>query len=165
MDHPTQNPSESTAPRHEMSDAAPWPVLIFIVSLVATLMLVHLAGWGALQFLQRGAETDNREVFPVHPLAGTMRSNPPGPLLEPEPSRDVLPRVDLLEVREREQSLIGEHAWGWADSSHQFARIPVDQAINLAVEHGLPEVLPATQPSARPSALPASTLHGPGGVP
>ncbi len=50
----------------------------------------------------------------------------------------MLPHVDLAEVQAREQALIGEHAWGWVDSSHQFARIPVQQAMNLAVKQGLP---------------------------
>jgi hypothetical protein len=165
MEHPNPNPPESAPVGHEIRDAAPGPILLFAVCLVATLALVHLVGWGALRFLQHGQNTESRLVFPNHPLSLAMKTDPPEPRLEPEPSRDVLPHVDLAEVQAREQALIGEHAWSWVGSSRQFARIPVQQAMNLAMKQGLPTILPATQPSAQPFAPPASALHGPGGVP
>jgi hypothetical protein len=77
----------------------------------------------------------------------------------------VLPEADLAEVQAHEQLLIGDRAWGWSDSTHQFARIPIQEAMNLAVQHGLPNVLPATQPGSQPTGAPASALHGPGGIP
>ncbi len=52
MEHPNPNPPESAPVGHEIRDAAPRPILIFAVCLVATLVLVHLVGWGALRFLQ-----------------------------------------------------------------------------------------------------------------
>jgi hypothetical protein len=165
MEHPNQNPPESEPVGHEIRDAAPLPIFIFAVSLVATLVLVHLVGRGALNWLQRNQDAEDRIAFPTHPLSRTMATFPPGPRLEPEPSHDVLPNVDLVEVQTRERALIGQHAWGWVDSSHQFARIPIEQAIKMAVAQGLPNVLPATQPSAQPFMPPASALHGPGGVP
>ncbi len=133
MEHPNPNPPESVSVRHEVRDAAPLPILIFAVSLVATLVLVHLVGLGALNWLQRNQDAEDRIAFPTHPLSGTMSAFPPGPRLEPEPSHDVLPNVDLVEVQTRERALIGPHAWGWLDSSRQFARIPIEQAIKIAV--------------------------------
>jgi hypothetical protein len=165
MEHPNPNPPESASADHETSDAAPRPILIFVVALIATLVIVHYAGWGVLHYLERNQDTDNRITFPIHPLSAAMPSVPPDPRLQPEPSHDVFPPADLAEVKAREQSLIGPKAWGWVDSSHKFARIPIEQAINMAVEHGLPTTLPATQPSTQPFMPPASALHGPGGVP
>ena len=46
-------------------------------------------------------------------------------------------------------------AWAWVDPSHQFARIPIQQAIDLAVEHGL-----AGRPS-RNTAIAPSSCHPP----
>ncbi|MGA2441197.1 MAG: hypothetical protein ABSH08_09565 [Tepidisphaeraceae bacterium] len=165
MEHPNPNPPESAPMGHELRDAAPLPILIFAVSLVVTLVLVHLVARGALNLLQSNQDAADRIAFPTHPLSGVMPTVPPEPRLEPEPSHDVLPRVDLVEVQARERALIGQHAWGWVDSSHQFVRIPIEQAMKLAVEHGLPNVLPATRPSTQPFMPPASALHGPGGVP
>jgi len=164
MEHPKLNHSE-TAVGHELRDVRPRPVLIFAVSLLAALVAVQWLAWKSLLFLQRYEDSQNQINFPAHPLSAVMPTIPPDPRLEPEPSHDVLPLADLTEVKTREQALIGPNAWGWADSSHHFARIPVQQAIDLAVEHGLPDILPATQPSAPPFMPPASAFHGPGGVP
>jgi len=164
MEHPKHNHPEAGV-GHELSDAAPRPVLIFALSLLAALAAIQWIGWKSLIALQRHEDAQNQIDFPANPLSAVMPDVPPDPRLEPEPSHDVLPLADLTDVKTREQALIGPNAWGWVDSSHQFARIPVQQAIDLAVRHGLPEFLPATQPSAPSSMPPASALHGPGGVP
>jgi hypothetical protein len=164
MEHPKHNHPESTV-GHELRDTTPRPVFIFALSLLAALVVIHWVGWKSLVLLQRHEDAQNQIDFPANPLSEAMPAVPPDPRLEPEPSRDVLPRADLIEVKTREQALIGPSAWGWMDSSHQFARIPLQSAIDLAVQNGLPDVLPATQPSAPPSMPPASALHGPGGVP
>jgi hypothetical protein len=164
MEQPKHKSSEA-AVGHELRDATPRPVFIFAVSLLAALAAVQWLGWKSLLFLQRHEDIKNQADFPTHPLAAVMPSIPPDPRLEPEPSHDVLPLADLTRVKAREQALIGPGAWGWNDSSHQFARIPVQQAIDLAVENGLPNVLPASQPSAAPFMPPASAARGPGGVP
>lgn len=165
MTHPTHNPPESSSAKHETRDAGAGPLVLFAIALVVTLIIVHWVGWGAYRWLTGSTETENRQTFERHPLSEAMPAVPPDPRLEPEPSRDALPRADLLEVQTRERALLGDQTWGWVDSTHQFARIPLAQATNLAVERGLPLTLPATQPSAPPSMPPASSLHGPGGVP
>jgi hypothetical protein len=165
MTHPAHNPPESGPPGHETGDPPPLPVVIFVAALIVTLVLVHLVGWGAYRWLQEDRELRNHANFPPSALAAEMPAVPPDPRLEPEPSRDVLPRVDLQEVQAKERAMIGQNNWGWLDSSHQFARVPLQQAMDMAVEHGLPEALPATQPSQGPFMPPASALHGPGGVP
>jgi hypothetical protein len=164
MEHPKHNHSEA-AIGHETRDARPLPVFIFAIGLLATLVLVEWLAWNSLRFLQRYEDSHNRVYLPAHPLSALMPIVPPDPRLQPEPSHDVLPPADLARVRAEEQAKIGPSAWGWVDPSHQFARIPVQEAIDLAVKQGLPEVLPATQPSAPSSMPPASAPHGPGGVP
>jgi hypothetical protein len=163
MEHPSQNRPESARAAHEMTDASARPIFIFGVVFLIALGLIYLLGWAAYIRLERAQSEELGLEYPTDPLPA--RSVPPEPRLEPEPSHDTLPRADLMDVKRREDFLIGEHAWAWADSSHRFARIPVQEAIDLAVERGLPTVLPATQPSNQPFMQPASALHGPGGVP
>jgi hypothetical protein len=165
LKQPSPVPPESAAHGYEVRDAAPRPILIFAIGLIATLVLVHIIGWWAYVWLEQSHKTEMGSQFPFHPLSAQTNAPPPDPRLEPEPSHDVLPRVDLAEVRAHEQAMIGPDAWGWVDSNHQFARIPLRDAIELAVKNGLPNILPATQPSAGPFMPPASALHGPGGVP
>jgi hypothetical protein len=165
MERPVPNPPELISARHETRDAAPRPILFFMGSLILTLVAIHLIGWKALRWLQHRQDAANRITFPANPIADAMPTAPPDPRLQPEPSHDVLPEADLAEVQAHEQLLIGDRAWGWSDSTHQFARIPIQEAMNLAVQHGLPNVLPATQPGSQPTGAPASALHGPGGIP
>jgi hypothetical protein len=141
-------------------DAAPLPVLIFAISLLVTLVIVLWIGRMALDYIER-----REPMFLGHTLANVLSKAPPEPRLEPEPSHDEMPGADLKAVEARERAMIGPDAWRWVDGSHQFARIPVQQAIDLAVARGLPNTLPATQPSSLPVMPPASAVHGPGGVP
>ena len=150
---------------HELRDASPRPVFIFAISLLAVLVFVHWLAFKSLRFLESYEDAQYSAAYPANPLSRQMPGIPPDPRLEPEPSHDQLPIVDLHAVQSRQQSLIGPSAWGYVDSSHQFARIPIQQAIDLAVTRGLPDVLPATQPSAPPGEPPASAAHGPGGMP
>ena len=157
-----QIPPESLSAGYEVRDVRPRPMLLIAVGFIVGLALAHLVGLGVLLWLDRNQSMANAQLFPPHPLS-TM-AVPPGPLLEPEPGHDVLPKVDLADVQARENALIGPANWGWTDAKHQFARIPITDAIDLAVKNGLPSVLPATQP-ARSFMPPTSALHGPGGVP
>jgi hypothetical protein len=165
MENPIPSPSETSHGRHELRDAWPRAILIFAISLLATLVLVHLVGQEVLNLLQRSQDADNALLFPAYPLGKWISHTPPNPRLQPEPSHDVLPHADLVDVQSQEQAFIGPESWSWVDSSHQFARIPLQQAIDLMVENGLPEILPATRPTIQPFMPPASALHGPGGIP
>jgi hypothetical protein len=161
MEHPKPNPPEAPAIGHELTDAGPLPILLFALSLIAMLVIVHFLSLHALRYVEHNVASNMGQVgAPLVPPPP-----PPDPRLEPEPSRDVLPRADLIAVQARERALIDDHAWAWVDSNHHFARIPIQQAIDLAVAQGLPTLLPATQPSNQPFMPPASALHGPGGVP
>jgi hypothetical protein len=155
-------PPESLSAGYEVRDVRPRPMLLIALSFIVGVAVVHLIGIGVLLWLDRDQAMTNLQLFPPNPIATT--TTPPGPLLEPEPAHDVLPKVDLAEVRARENALIGPSNWDWADANHRFARIPISDAIDLAVKNGLPSVLPATQPT-RSFMPPASALHGPEGVP
>jgi hypothetical protein len=150
---------------HELRDAALLPILLFAICLAATVILFHWLAWRSLRFLEYHEDTQYIAAFPANPLLSKLPNDPPDPRLEPEPSHDQLPLIDLQSVRARESSLLGPHSWGYVDPAHRFARIPLQQAMDMVVDRGLPTVLPATQPSAPPGQPPASAVHGPGGIP
>lgn len=150
---------------YEVRDARAPVLLFFGIGIVAVTAVCHLAAWDVLKWSAHREERENAVAFPASPLYNVIPTRPPEPTLEPEPHHDVLPRGDLEEVRARQRSIIGPDALGWADPDHRFARIPLDRAIDLAVNNGLPTTLPATQPTTQPFMPPASALHGPGGVP
>jgi hypothetical protein len=117
--------------------------------------------WGVFRFF--AAKQEKREE-PVPPMvAANLRRTPSGPRLEPDP---LAPR---RAARAREDAVLG--SYGWVDPNAGVARIPIDRAMELLVERGLPPskpMLPATPmltpgPAAgsrktapRPEPLPAS---------
>jgi len=64
----------------------------------------------------------------------------PNPLLEDNTSNT----TDIMAVRQHETAVLT--STGWADDKHTFAHIPIEKAIDLLVERGLPKtgaVIPA----------------------
>ena len=56
--------------------------------------------------------------------------------LPPEPRLQVSPARDLQEMRAREDEVL--HSYGWVDRQAGIVRIPIDRAIDLLAERGLP---------------------------
>ena len=160
---PSPTSPESQRRGFEIHDASVRGLFIFAVCLVLAVGIIHAAAYWAYRATVRGEERRNVEAFPVGPLERTIPTRPPEPTLEPEPHHDILPRADLEEVRARQRAIIA--TWGWADAEHRFARIPVEEAMEMAVSKGLAVTLPATQPTTQPFMPPASAMHGPGGMP
>src|SRR5262249_51448205 len=56
--------------------------------------------------------------------------------LPPEPRLQTNPRQDLSDLRSQEDQILG--SYGWVDKNAGTVRIPIDQAMKLALERGLP---------------------------
>ena len=75
-------------------------------------------------------EIAGRQV-PPPPLAGARENPlPPAPRLETSPARE------LAALRERENAVLS--AYAWVDRAKGIAEVPVDRAIEIAIEKGLP---------------------------
>jgi hypothetical protein len=76
-------------------------------------------------------------------LAGSDANEgvPPSPMLEaqplpPEPRLQANPMLDLKKYRAAEEIELG--SYGWADKPNGVVRIPVERAMELVLERGLP---------------------------
>jgi hypothetical protein len=117
---------EQAGRRREVSDVPVRPIATFAVGLVIlTGVVVLLTGWLLNYFAARRAELD----VPASPLAVTQEK-PPEPRLEV-----VLDQV-LREVRADEDALL--HSYGWVDRQAGIIRIPIERAMSLLTERGLP---------------------------
>ena len=109
---------------------------------------------------RRSRAPPSRDLLPLRYLAqGDGTTSPPAlDTLLPEGTRiQARPAEDLKELREQEYHLIREY--GWVDRQARIARIPVDRAMRLLLERGLP----ARQQD--PASAPAPAAPAPTDVP
>ncbi len=81
--------------------------------------------------LDRGRAAD-----PPPPLLPEARQRP----LPPEPRLQVSPERELREMRAEEERVLS--SYGWVDEAGGIARVPVERAIDLVLEFGLPTPVP-----------------------
>lgn len=126
MDKKDVHAGDQNGHAHEKTDVQIRPLVIFGIGLAALTVIALLAMWLTFDRLQaRGAA----KAIPAPPLAAE-RPPTPGPRLQ------VSPEADL------EQWLAAEHeklnSYGWVNREAGIVRIPIDRAIELIAERGLP---------------------------
>jgi hypothetical protein len=113
---------------HERSDINVTGVLLFGLGLVAVAAIVHLLIWVLFgYFSSREAIRGTRE----YPLAAARENQVP-----PEPRLQTHPREDLRDLRDREEAVLT--SYGWVDKNAGLVRIPIEEAMKIVVQRGLP---------------------------
>lgn len=111
---------------HETSDASPFYVGVFALGLTLMIALVlPLVAWIFWRFDAAAKRAD----APQSPLAGDQ--TPPPPRLQNDPAVDL-----TLFHRQEEQRL---SSYGWIDPQKRIVRLPIERAIEILSERGLPE--------------------------
>ena len=113
------------SPGYETSDANVRGVLMFLVYLALGMVISCLFCW----WLFRYFSVAERTAVPASPFAET-RQLPAGPQLQ------VNPRQDLLRFRAGQQQSLDSYAW--EDRSAGTVRVPIDRAMELLLQKGLP---------------------------
>ena len=125
----TANGSTSNATvHHEESDINIAGVLGFGAALIVAAVMIHLLTYVLFRYFE---SREGRRVTPEYPLAAAQANRVP-----PEPRLQTDPREDLRELREKEDAVLGTN--GRVDKNAGVVRIPVDEAIRLTLERGLP---------------------------
>ena len=135
---------------HEYTDANVWIIVKFALWLAVSAVIVHLG-----MYFAYGYSVARREVTEVeYPLAaGEERRLPAAPRLQPIPLREG------FEFRQQENAEL--HNYGWIDKNAGTVRLPIDEAMKLTVERGLPSRQPQEGPAvASPSLMPADSSSG-----
>jgi hypothetical protein len=134
--NPGNKPTGTPRPRHELSDLKPRTILIFGISLSVTVLLCLLvANWLFHYF----AAVQTQSSPPLSPLA--KQEAPPGPRLQAHAPED------LRKFRAEEEATLS--SYGWVNQQAGIVRIPIDRAMRLLVQRGLPtpgQPVPAKQP-------------------
>ena len=111
---------------HEISDISPLRVALTGLVLAAVIAMTLLAAYG-LFYLFQGSESRARP-------APSPLSYAPEPV--PEPRLEVEPGEELKALRTDEDEAL--KTYGWIDQEKRIVRIPVDRAIDILAERGLP---------------------------
>jgi hypothetical protein len=98
---------------------------IFVLGLMVVCMALM---WGVASLLKKELP---KQDPPAPPLA-EARENP----LPPEPRLQPSPPKDLQALRQREDAVLSGYAW--VDRAKGEAQVPVDRAIEIVSESGLP---------------------------
>jgi hypothetical protein len=112
---------------HEESDVNIRAIFAFGLGLLAVAIVIHALMW--LLFMYFAAQ--DRVAAPHHPLASVESAT-----LPPEPRLQITPRQDLLDLRAQEAQVLG--SYGWVDRNTGVVRIPIDEAMRLTLQRGLP---------------------------
>ena len=113
---------------HEESDVNIRAILGFGGVLIVATGFVFVLIW--LLFRSFNAR-EARQAPLMYPLAAGQDDRVP-----PEPRLQTNPREDLADLREREDALL--RSYGWVDKNAGVVRIPIDDAIKLTLQRGLP---------------------------
>jgi hypothetical protein len=118
---------KAVAVGHELHEVSPVPVI------VAGVLLAVAVGLAVAVVTLFGAAKIDRPLSLNPP---PVRPTPAVPPLPPEPRLEEVPGEQLRQVRAAEDQVL--NSAGWVDRQAGVARIPIDRAIDLTVQQGLP---------------------------
>ena len=128
LSHPEPVPPPDVTLGYEERDVRARPIVLAVVGLaavsVAAFVLMHLL-FNLLAVMQ------SKETAAPSPLAGAYGLKEP-----PEPRLQNSPIHDLQELRARDAAALHEYAW--VDRDAGVVRIPIERAIAVLAERGLP---------------------------
>jgi hypothetical protein len=100
----------------------------FGAGLLVVAVVVHLLIGAMFKFFDA---REARQPMVDYPIATTEEHR-----LPPEPRLQVNPRQDLRDMRAREDEVLT--SYGWVDKNAGVVRIPIDEAMKLTLQRGLP---------------------------
>ncbi len=124
-----KTPGDNSGRRHETRDASIRSLTVFAVGLFVVLAMTLLAMRGVFDYFVRRQGLGP----PASPLKeADVRTLPPAG----QPRLQVTPAQDLKQYRETQDAVL--NSYGWVDQKAGIVRIPIDRAMDLLLERGLP---------------------------
>jgi hypothetical protein len=118
---------------HELRDVNARGVALFAAGLVAAAVIIHLGVIGLYKALEaQHPSPDAPSRIALHPH-----------MLAPPPQLQTSTAADLEKFEAAENATL--HGYGWVDKSAGIVRIPIERAMELTAERGLPTRGPGTQ--------------------
>ena len=133
-EHHDQDPDFEYGPtppgaKYEHTDIDPAIGFKFAVWLTASMLVSFAIVYGTFWFFERRADRAD-ETAQQYPLAKDFERPQPTPALQKQPF------MDLYELRQGEADRLS--SYGWVDKDGGVARIPIDRAMDVLLQRGLP---------------------------
>lgn len=140
--------STNAAPHngYEKSDASPRGLVIFVLIMAAILAATSFSLIWLFKHFERA---ENPGSFVAAPFAGAQ-TLPPSPRIQP------VPGDDMQRYYQSQQSLLNNY--GWVDKQNGVVRLPIDRAMELLLQRGLP-TRPAANSHNAAQALPKTSAR------
>ena len=138
----TERPSAADDAVARNRDVSIRAVLSFGFWLAVGLIASAAAMFVLLRVLDKRERAGDRKLSPM--IVASLARTPPEPRLEP------YPLALRLKQRAEEDEILT--TYGWVDKDREVARVPIDRAMDLLVQRGLPPAkpMPATAPAPAP---------------
>jgi len=125
-EHESMPPRDNPEVAHEASDVNIRAIAGFAIGLVVVAIVIHFALYWLLAYYSK------REAELREPITYVE----PGDEPPPAPRLQVAPQADLAELRAAEEQAL--HSYGWIDRDKNIVRLPIDRAMEIIAERGLP---------------------------
>jgi hypothetical protein len=138
---------DKLGPKHEESDVNVFAIGRFAFALVAVVVLSLFLLFGFFHFLVgvTGGERPKASDFS------------PNGQLPPQPRLEERPALELQSFRDAEDKALS--TYGWVDQKNGVVHIPIDRAIDLLAQRGLPS-RPQNEPQSAASDVSVPTESG-----
>ncbi len=140
----------------EHEDIGTKPLFGFLISLVLTGVLVYYVIWGMFHFMDAYERKHQQSKSPMVLITpetrepDTAKTHEKIQQLFPQPRLEDDERTEINDFRYQQDETLS--SYGWVDQNAGVARIPIDQAMKLIAQRGLP-----TLPQASATPAPAGS--------
>jgi hypothetical protein len=119
--------SENPKHRHETREAVPRYILYFALGVAISVIAGFLVSWGTLRFFQH----HQTYTAPQSAISRGRVLPPPG-----MPQLQTHPDTDLQVYLQKQHEILD--SYGWVNRKNGVVRIPIQRAMNILLQQGLP---------------------------
>ena len=153
----------------EQQDLSVTGIFYFMLGLAVVIALVYGIGAGMYRFLEA---SDKKREAPVNPMAiktGVDPRSMPFPTIQekleqtfPQPVLEHSERLQFENIAKRQDQILA--SYDWVDQKNGVVRIPIDRAMDLLAQRGLPvrpeDPAATSPPASKPKAMTKGTAPG-----
>ena len=123
-----RNGTDNVEVVHEESDVNVSAIIRYGIGLLVIAALAHVFLWWLQGTYSRQSQRAQTQVYPL--AAGQQNRLPPSPRFQQNPQQE------LQDLRARQKALL--EGYGWVSKDAGIARIPIEDAMKMVVERGVP---------------------------